>query len=89
MKLVLLKMLNVDQDYAVCILQNKDPLEQSFYAIAAIYKFPKDAKDTSHDFSIKVQNIEELKAKALDRIIDVRERRISALCYAYLLGREE
>ena len=91
MNLVLLKTLDIDQDYVICIFQSKikPELNQDFYCIIAIYRFAENAKDSSYDFAFRVLHLIELQRKALDRALDSKERRICALAYSYLTGREE
>lgn len=87
MKLIPLKFLDIDPEYYICIIQNKEQ-QNSFYLIAALYK-KAESKDTSYDFSIKVENKEDLKKLIDAHTTTAQAKRVYSIAYAYLCGREE
>lgn len=88
MKLIPLKFLDIDPEYYICIIQNKEQ-QRGFYVIAALYNRVSDPKDMSHDFSIRIQDKEELKDLVSNQDIPKHFKRIYSIAYAYLCGREE
>lgn len=88
MKLIPLKFLDIDPEYYICIIQNKEQ-QRSFYVIAALSKCVSDPKDMSHDFSIRIQDKEELKKIISEYDTINHVKRIYSIAYAYLCGREE
>lgn len=88
MKLIPLKFLDIDPEYYICIIQNKEQ-QRGFYVIAALYKCVSDPKDTSHDFSIRIQDKEELKKLITEYDTINSAKRVYSIAYAYLCGREE
>ena len=88
MKLIPLKFLDIDPEYYICIIQNKEQ-QRSFYVIAALSKCVSDPTDTSHDFCIRVQNKEELKKLINELDTNAQAKRVYSIVYSYLCGREE
>lgn len=87
MKLIPLKFLDIDPEYYICIIQNKEQ-QKGLYVIIALYK-DTNPTDTSHDFCIRVQSKEELKKLINELDTNAQAKRVYSIVYSYLCGREE
>ena len=87
MNLIPLKFLDIDPEYYICIIQNKEQ-QKDLYVIIALYK-DANPTDTSHDFCIRVQDKEELKKLINELDTNAQAKRVYSIVYSYLCGREE